>query len=276
MLVLTLGVLAVLAFLGARPIAATNTCASTALDDGARVLDLEQADNAALMAAVAGRRGLPARAVTIALATALQESKLANLDHGDRDSLGLFQQRPSQGWGTPEQIMDPVYATGAFYDALVAVRGYEEMEITVAAQAVQRSAFPDAYALHASRARAFASALSGHSPATLTCDLPAQSPAAALPEALAARLARDWGAAPVTSWTDDDGTAWQAVAAVEIVPGADAGTAGWSVGHWATATAHATGATAVVVGDRLWERGVSGWSPAGAAVRQPPGVVLVR
>ena len=79
----------------------------------------EQAENATLIAAIAIERGLPARAVSIALATAFQESKLTNIDYGDRDSLGLFQQRPSQGWGTAEQILDRVYATNAFYDALV-------------------------------------------------------------------------------------------------------------------------------------------------------------
>nr|WP_300501006.1 hypothetical protein [uncultured Rhodococcus sp.] len=84
----------------------------------------EQAENAALIAAIGVRRGLPARAVSIALATAYQESGLRNLTTGDRDSLGLFQQRPSQGWGTEQQLQDPVYATNAFYDALVEVAGY--------------------------------------------------------------------------------------------------------------------------------------------------------
>ena len=86
----------------------------------------EQAENASLIASVAIERGLPARAVSIALATAFQESKLINIDYGDRDSLGLFQQRPSQGWGTAEEILDPVYASNAFYDALVEIDGYEE------------------------------------------------------------------------------------------------------------------------------------------------------
>ncbi|MFD2121435.1 hypothetical protein ACFSNO_20395, partial [Streptomyces cirratus] len=72
----------------------------------------EQAGNAATIAAVGVAKGVPDRAVTIALATAMQESGLRNLDHGDRDSLGLFQQRPSQGWGTPQEIRDPVYAVG--------------------------------------------------------------------------------------------------------------------------------------------------------------------
>lgn len=80
--------------------------------------------------------------MTIALATALQESALRNIDYGDRDSLGLFQQRPSQGWGTPAQIMDPVYSAGVFYDRLAEVPGYSRLPLTVAAQRVQRSGFP--------------------------------------------------------------------------------------------------------------------------------------
>ncbi|MGH3369894.1 MAG: hypothetical protein ACRDPR_07815 [Nocardioidaceae bacterium] len=127
-------------------------------------LDIEQAENAAIISAVGVRRGLPARAVSIALATAYQESKIVNLDHGDRDSLGLFQQRPSMGWGTEEQLQDPYYATNAFYDALEKIDGYENMRITEAAQAVQRSGFPEAYEDHEADARALASALTGYSP----------------------------------------------------------------------------------------------------------------
>ena len=112
---------------------------------------------------------MPARAATIALATAYQESDLRNLEYGDRDSLGLFQQRPSQGWGTPDQILDPYYATNAFYDALAQVDGYESMPITEAAQEVQRSGFPEAYADHEQDARVLASALTGNSRAAFWC-----------------------------------------------------------------------------------------------------------
>jgi hypothetical protein len=133
------------------------------------VLDLEQAQSAAIIAGIAVRRGLPARAATIALATAYQESKLRNLDHGDRDSLGLFQQRPSQGWGTAAQIRDPHYAASKFYDALVKVRNYQQLAITVAADKVQRSAFPNAYADHEGDARVLASALTGQSKGALSC-----------------------------------------------------------------------------------------------------------
>jgi hypothetical protein len=150
-----------------------DTSGCTAEVDGHTVeVDLEQAENAALITAISIERGMPARAASIALATAYQESKLYNIDYGDRDSVGLFQQRPSQGWGSVEQLMDPVYSTHAFYDALQKVDGYDSMEITVAAQEVQRSAYPDAYADHEQDGRTLASALTGNSPGALWCDVP--------------------------------------------------------------------------------------------------------
>ena len=131
----------------------------------------EQAENAARIVAQTATRGLPDRAATIALATAAQESVLINLDYGDRDSLGLFQQRPSQGWGTAAQVMDSEYATGAFLDRLVTVDGWQSMSLAEAAQAVQRSAAPDAYATHEMLAAAWASALLGGDDASLDCSL---------------------------------------------------------------------------------------------------------
>ncbi|MEU2394594.1 hypothetical protein [Streptomyces sp. NPDC007369] len=138
-----------------------------------RVYDMtpEQAANAATIAAVGVAKGLPDRAVTIALATAMQESALRNLDHGDRDSLGLFQQRPSQGWGTPEQIRDPVYSAGIFYDRLVQVKGYSRLPLTEAAQKVQLSGYPQAYAKHEPDATVLTAAFAGAG--ELTCGGPA-------------------------------------------------------------------------------------------------------
>ena len=157
---------------GVRP-GILDSSGCTAEVDGHEVtIDLEQAENASLITAIAMQRGMPARAASIALATAFQESKLYNLDYGDRDSVGLFQQRPSQGWGTVAQLTDPEFAANAFYDALTGIDGYPEMEITVAAQEVQRSAYPDAYADHEEDARALASALTGNSPRGLWCDVP--------------------------------------------------------------------------------------------------------
>ena len=95
--------------------------------------------------------------IVIALATAMQESSLRNINWGDRDSVGLYQQRPSSGWGTVDQIMDPAYATRLFFGGpsnpnagktrgLLDISGWESMTLTVAAQRVQISAYPDAYA----------------------------------------------------------------------------------------------------------------------------------
>ncbi|AUH40513.1 C40 family peptidase [Streptomyces sp. CMB-StM0423] len=111
-------------------------------------LDLpeEQVPHAATIVATGRSLNVPAKGQVIALATALQESRLRNLTYGDRDSLGLFQQRPSQGWGTAQQIRDPVYASEQFYQRLLTVDGWQQMTIAQAAQAVQKSAYPDAYA----------------------------------------------------------------------------------------------------------------------------------
>ena len=129
----------------------------------------EQAASAATIADVGRSRGLPERAVVIALATAQQESRLRNLDHGDRDSLGLFQQRPSQGWGTEAQIQDPVYAAGIFYDRLVQVPGWDSGRLTDVAQTVQRSGFPEAYQQWEPMATELAAALAVSGPAGLSC-----------------------------------------------------------------------------------------------------------
>jgi peptidoglycan DL-endopeptidase CwlO len=115
---------------------------------GVQVNDLsdEQRRNASTIVAVARDMGAPPRAWLVALATAMQESKLQNINYGDRDSLGLFQQRPSQGWGSPSEVTDPVHATTIFIQRLMAIPGWEALPVTVAAQTVQRSAFPNAYA----------------------------------------------------------------------------------------------------------------------------------
>lgn len=119
----------------------------------------EQLGNAATITAVGVDMDMPDRAMTVALATAMQESGLRNLDYGDRDSLGLFQQRPSQGWGSRSQVTDPEYASRAFYTALTRVGGWERMSITDAAQAVQVSAFPNAYQQHVDTAQRLAGEL---------------------------------------------------------------------------------------------------------------------
>jgi hypothetical protein len=124
----------------------------------------EQAQNAATIAEVADDRGLPRRAVVIALATAQQESRLVNVAYGDRDSLGLFQQRPSQGWGSPAQVQDPEYAAGAFYRRLVRVPGWDTLPLGDASHAVQRSAFPERVPQWEPMASAIADAIAEHDP----------------------------------------------------------------------------------------------------------------
>lgn len=129
---------------------------STVAPDGSlpsiSALASDQISYAAIIIKVGQDRNVPPRGWVIAIATALQESGLHNLPYlgarNDHDSIGLFQQRPSQGWGTPAQISDPVYASGKFYQKLVTVPGWQIMSLTKAAQAVQHSAYPNAYAKH--------------------------------------------------------------------------------------------------------------------------------
>ncbi|MFJ2843550.1 C40 family peptidase [Streptomyces griseofuscus] len=118
-----------------------STVSVPGLDDPA-----EQIPNAKTIQATGVAMNIPARGQIVALATALQESGLRNLTYGDRDSLGLFQQRPSQGWGTANEILDPVHASTMFYEALEKVSGWQSLSVTQAAQAVQKSGFPEAYA----------------------------------------------------------------------------------------------------------------------------------
>ena len=114
------------------------------------VWDAVQRENAGTIIQVGAVLDIPERGQIVALATAMQESQLRNLGdlgaRNDHDSLGLFQQRPSMGWGSVDQVMDPVFSATAFYLALKRVPGWESMAVTVAAQRVQRSAFPYAYA----------------------------------------------------------------------------------------------------------------------------------
>ncbi|GAA1342235.1 hypothetical protein GCM10009611_14470 [Arthrobacter roseus] len=213
-------------------------------------LNPDQASNAALIAGVALRRGLPPRAASIAIATAIQESGLRNLDYGDDagpDSRGLFQQRPSQGWGTQAQVMDPIYAANAFYDGLLKVPGYTNMPITEAAQAVQISAFPEAYADHEPEARAFASALTGYSAASLDCMLrSAESPGD--PSQVAAAAAAVFGNQSVV--VNESTVTLQAV-----------DRAGWATAQWAVANAKQLNLTSVSFGGLQWDR-VGGWTSA--------------
>ena len=202
----------------------------------------DQASNAAAITAIAVKRGMPPRAATIAIATAMQESKVRNVRFGDRDSLGLFQQRPSQGWGTAEQILNPEYATNKFYDALEKVKGYASMDIAQAAQKVQRSAAGEAYAQHEAQARVTASVLSGQTKAGIGCALK-DPKSAGDPQAVAALVTKDFGIGAQAGDTT-----------VTVV--ADTDELAWAVGSWAVARATDTGAVRVEIGTKEWRRGM--------------------
>jgi hypothetical protein len=162
------------AIIGSGPSSGGPACQVT-VEGHTYPLDREQAANALAITAVASDLGMAHHAVTIAVAAALQESGLHNLTHGDRDSLGIFQQRPSQGWGTPSQLLQPRYAAQAFLSHLARVNGWESLPVTVAAQAVQHSAAPNAYAKWEAEARAIARSTTGELPGALHCVAPITS-----------------------------------------------------------------------------------------------------
>lgn len=136
-------------------------CQVTAGAGVARDLSEAQQRNAELIAEVGRSMDVPARGWVVAIATAMQESRLRNVDYGDRDSVGLFQQRPSQGWGTPAEILDPRHAARQFYTNLRQVEDWKNLPVTDAAQRVQRSAFPLAYQQWADLARSIVDSVAG-------------------------------------------------------------------------------------------------------------------
>ncbi|MGO1165572.1 MAG: hypothetical protein ACTMHL_03045 [Janibacter sp.] len=215
-------------------------CRATALEESVSFRP-DQMNHASTIVLIGLKRGLPARGGTIAVATAIQESKLRNLTYGDRDSLGLFQQRPSQGWGTPKELQDPIYTTNAFYDALVEVDGWTDMRITEIAQEVQRSGYPEAYADHEHEGRIIASTLTGHSPGGFVCRLDDPTDAGR-PDTF------------VTALSEQTGQEATAEGRAISVTASDARHA-WAVGAWSVAQAKARNVTSVQVGDRTWTRG---------------------
>jgi hypothetical protein len=201
----------------------------------------EQMNNAATISAVGTKLGLPAHAATVALATALQESKLRNLEGGDRDSVGLFQQRPSQGWGTVAQLRDPVYAATEFYQKLEKLANWDTLPITEAAQAVQRSGVPDAYAQWEPQSRALASAFNGQFPAALTC----RNLTLAAPGDLAAAATEELGTASLS--------------------GAHPAAQGWTYATWLVARAEALGVDKVSFAGQTWTAESGAWTADSAA-----------
>ncbi|MER8047011.1 hypothetical protein [Streptomyces sp. NPDC094032] len=238
----------------------------------------EQASNAATIAAVGTTRGMPERAVTIALATALQESALYNIEHGDRDSLGLFQQRPSMGWGTPAQILDPVYSSGKFYEGLEKVPGYSRLPLTVAAQKVQRSGFPQAYAKHEPDAALLSAALTGRAPAALSCTADVAEGRPGDPARVRDEVVRAFGerakprpapqgAGSTPTAGAEAGASGAAALELSVPVKAATGTReqrGWELAQWAVARADELRVAEVAYGDRVWRADDSSgeWVPA--------------
>lgn len=202
-------------------------------------LDSEQSSNASIIIGVGTQRGLVPRAGSIALATAYQESGIRNLDHGDRDSLGLFQQRPSQGWGTDAQVQDPWYASNKFYEALVKVEGWQDGDINDIAQAVQRSGHPNGYERHVANARRLASALTGETPASFTCVV--KDPPPGDPAGMAAFLQKTLP--PETSVVQGPD---------RVTVTAPSNRLAWSAAHIAVANTALFGPTFVEVGGQSW------------------------
>jgi hypothetical protein len=210
--------------------------------------------NAATIAAVGIRRDVPERAITVAMATALQESKLRNVPdgEGDRDSVGLFQQRPSQGWGTAAQIADPRYAAGRFYSALLHVKNWQHLTVTAAAQAVQHSAAPYAYQKWAVQAQVLASALMGDDEAAVACNVGA-TPSTTGPPALsglATGLRRDWGDLVKSLTTTAPDRLTLSVGDTRV---------GWQYAHWLVAHAQDNGIQRVQFAGLAWTAQAGEW-----------------
>lgn len=237
--------------------------------DNAIALDFEQAANAATIAGVAVHQQLPSRALTVAYATAFQESKLENLSYGDRDSVGIFQQRPSAGWGTAAQLQDPAFAAQAFFRVLVKVPNYEKIPVYEAAQAVQKSAYGYAYQQYAQTGAQLASYYTT-APHAVTCwyDPVQQASSQGVSTKLnlhgaAERLDHVFG-------TPGQGGALTRVTRIRsgsadlitTAPGA-----GWAVANWLVTNASSYGITRVSYAGYRWTAGLTetSWQADSAA-----------
>ncbi len=216
---------------------------------GGYEIDTQQAVVASQMVGTVLNRQLPERAAVLALAGALQESKLRNIasGDGDRDSVGVLQQRPSQGWGTVEQLSDVHFATNAFLTALLKVPNWQNLDAADAIQAVQISADGSAYAQHEPQAQALADALTGAKPAALTCTYPKPTEVATTAQ-VASALTTDL---PVATPTTTDTTV--------SVPGA-----GWATAAWFIANGNRLGIESVDYNGHTWQRG-KGWRTSDAS-----------
>jgi hypothetical protein len=216
---------------------------------GGYEIDTQQAVVASQMVGTVLNRQLPERAAVLALAGALQESKLRNIasGDGDRDSVGVLQQRPSQGWGTVEQLSDVHFATGAFLTALLKVPNWQNLDAADAIQAVQISADGSAYAQHEPEAQELADVLTGVTPAGVSCTFPTPTDIAT-PAQVAAAIAADL---PVNTPTTTPTTV--------SVPGA-----GWASAAWLVCNGDRLGIDQVAYAGQRWTRN-KGWKADASA-----------
>jgi hypothetical protein len=238
-------------------------------------LDVDQAGIAATIAGVAARRKMPRQAVTIAYAAALQESQLQNLDYGDRDSVGVFQQRPSQGWGTTREIENPIYATTRFFAALVDVHDYTKMPVASAAQDVQHSADGAAYGQWATVAAQLAGYFTGSSPHGVSCwyQPPPKADLAGLARGLTQTFGPQGRRAVVASVTTDRSDSVKD-GSVAVVPG-ERGSA-WTVADWLVANAQTYGIREVRYAGYAWNAadGSMGWQRDSTKEDPPRGTIV--
>jgi len=285
--VLLLGVVGTAGYFGYRAINGTlrsEDCTATGADGQTVTIVNDRMANAATIAAVARAKSLPERATIIALATAQQESKIRNLDYGDRDSVGLFQQRTSQGWGTVAQISDPVFASGSFFHALLNVPNWQSLEVGQAAQKVQHSADSsgESYSQWEGMATVLATSLDGRSGTQLTCryndpKLPAEAPgangltprAAAVGTALVKQFSAN-GAGNAPQYTHSaDGLTLRITAGQGI-------TDPHVLAMWAVASAKNLGVDRVQVGNQVWTRSTGEWKTASTPVSGTVDVSVIK
>lgn len=197
-LLLVLGALGVFGYLGVKRFFSAqqaDTCTVTGQDGGVLTMSSEQAVNASIVAAVSVERDMYPQAATISLATVAVESNYYNLAYGDRDSAGLFQQRPSQGWGTAEEVQDPVNASNSFYNHLQAIKNYQNLAVGETAQRVQQSGYPDRYQQQADNAKRWADAYIGTTEASVSCVVSENLPTTDQSTTLKDELTADFGGA---------------------------------------------------------------------------------
>jgi hypothetical protein len=217
------------------------------------LLDTQQAGIAATIAGVAHQQSMPRAAVTIAYATAMQESKLHDLTYGDQDSVGVFQQRPSQGWGPARKLENPIYATTKFFRALKAVHGYQTMPVYQAAQAVQRSADGSAYIQYERMAAEMTSAFTGQRSHAVYCWSLGPSPRHPDVDAITEGLGSTFG--PATARMARTGTAHTMLVPI-------GGTKlGWEVAAWMVTHSSKYGIHQVWFDGYQWRTaaGAKGW-----------------